>query len=75
MTNGMTDWELVVACLSPTQATISVSRDVDFHARLLCDGLGKLERHDFRLWGWSHVGDSSDAALARCAIYLRKVTG
>ena len=74
---SLTDRELVVACLSATKATITIPSGVDQHARLLCDGMGKLCEPDLdrrtatRCYDWSHVRDSSDKA-AKCAAYLRR---
>ena len=75
---SMSDWDLVVACLSPTQGTIRLSREADLAARLLCNGMGKLSKGDldprdnYPATDWSHVRDSSEEAVAQCAAYLRQ---
>jgi hypothetical protein len=65
-------WDLVVACLSPTKASVELSAEADLHARLLCDGFGKLDRRSDLVYDWSHVRDSSEAALDACAEFLTK---
>jgi hypothetical protein len=77
------NWELVVSCLSPTKGTVrqaAIAGDegaatIFEVAYLLCDGFGQIDGRWAReqCWDWSHVRDSSDEALARCADYLRSV--
>lgn len=73
-----TDWDIIVACLSPTKATVTIPSGVDRHARFLCDGMGPLSQENldpndsYLLYDWSHVRDSSVEALAECAAYLRR---
>jgi len=74
---NLTDWDLIVACLSPTKGTITIHTAADRQARLLCDGMGKLSVADlpadlYPLYDWSHVRDSSEAAVTECAKFLRQ---
>jgi hypothetical protein len=74
---SMSDWDLVVACLG-IRSTIKLSREADLAARLLCDGMGRLSKSDldpadyYPATDWSHVRDSSEAAVTQCAAYLRQ---
>jgi len=76
-TNEMGDWDLVVACLG-IRRTIKLSNEADLAARLLCDGMGQLSKSDldpadhYPATDWSHVRDSSEQAITRCAAYLRQ---
>lgn len=76
-TSTTNDWDLVVACLSPTKSTTKLSGEANLAARLLCDGMGKLSKADidpvdnYPASDWSHVRDSSNEAIAACAAYLR----
>lgn len=76
-TKTASDWELVVACLSPTQGRVRISREATLAAQLLCDGMGRLHKADvdpvdnYPASDWSHVRDSSDHAVAACGTYLR----
>ncbi len=72
----MTDWDLLVATLSPTQGSILLEEKFDKEARARCDGFGRmtikeLERID-ALFDWSHVRDSSKEAIASAALFVRK---
>jgi len=74
----MSDWDIIVACLSPTQKTIDIGAEASLAARLLCDGQGQLMLADldpidnYPASDWSHVRDSSEPALRTCAAYLRQ---
>lgn len=73
------DWALVVRCLSyngDLRARVDAA-GLYATAYLLCDGFGTIDLDwaEGQCWDWSHVRDSSDAALARCAAYLRSGLG
>lgn len=72
----MSDWDLLVAALSPTQGSFLLEEKFDKQARARCDGFGlmsikELERID-ALFDWSHVRDSSKNAIASAALFIRK---
>lgn len=75
---SLSDWQLVVAYLSPAKSSIAIPSGIERHARLLCDGMGHLAETDldptdsYPLYDWSHVRDSSDDAIAECAAFLRR---
>lgn len=74
----MADRDLVVACLHYSGAYYGrLLRGADLGARLLCDGFGRLSSAELDTLGvtydWSHVRDSSPAAIASTASYLRQV--
>lgn len=71
-------WEILVACLH-YRGTCRDLPELARHqraARLLCDGMGNLAGCEDESWfadalhDWSHVRDSSDAAMLRAAYYL-----
>lgn len=73
-----TDWDLLVACLSPTKRTTKVPPAIEQEARMECDGFGSLKHCGLSsvqvldlLWDWSHVRDSSPPAIAAAAKVLR----
>jgi hypothetical protein len=72
------DWGLVVECLSPTSRKFQIPPGIERNARMECDGFGSLKGSDLppaqikdMLWDWSHVRDSSPAALSSAAKVLR----
>jgi hypothetical protein len=75
----VSDWEVVVWCLSPTQDKLGhlVSVADKEKARRLADGMGRVTpemeaRDPGVLWDWSHVRDSSPEAIAAMAKFLRQ---
>ena len=72
----MTDWDLLVATLSPTQASINLETTLDKEARARCDGFGSMSIKELEmidaLFDWSHVRDSSKEAIASAAAFIRK---
>ena len=75
----VSDWELVVWCLSPTKDKLGhlITTVQAEAARRLADGFGTVvgstEPELVFLWDWSHVRDSSPTAVAAMAAYLRGV--
>lgn len=71
------DWDLVVSCLSYQGEKRSlVPSGVANHAWTLADGFGKCSLyyiHGTLEWDWSHIRDSSAAAVAEMAAYLRQM--
>lgn len=75
------DWNLVLD-FTRGERRGELSRAEARELRLLADGFGDLRGTDYAenaahqdlLWDWSHVRDSSDAAVARMAAYLRRRT-
>ena len=72
------DWNLLVACLSPTKRTTKVPESVEKAARMECDGFGSLKHCGLSsvqvldlMWDWSHVRDSSPSAISSAAKVLR----
>lgn len=74
------DWEMVANCLHWEGKHYEKAVRYQFETRLLADGFGDLTRKkphytkdtwESMLWDWSHVRDSSHAAIAKMADYLR----
>ena len=71
----MTDWELLVAALGPTKSIFQLTTKDDERARVLCDGFGRMSAAQLReleaTFDWSHVRDSTPAAIAEAATFIR----
>jgi len=71
------DWDVVVAALSSSSEHRLAAR-AQIRVRELADGFGALrgpmtDRKMDLIWDWSHVRDSSDAAVARMASLVRRM--
>ncbi|MEE9471800.1 MAG: hypothetical protein V3W32_08760 [Gemmatimonadota bacterium] len=73
---SLPDWDLLVACLSPTKSIVQLTVEDDEAARVLCDGFGEMSAA--MLWNleatfdWSHVRDSSERAIRKAAAFIRE---
>jgi len=74
-TAQLDDWQLVVEFLHHNGKHRDLLNDrLQGHIRLLADGFGDLRGARFApelLWDWSHVRDSSPAAVKRMADKIR----
>lgn len=73
----MTDFELLHKFLNHSSTACGVLSDKQHqHAMSLCDGFGRMTITQLRelglTWDWSHVRDSSDAAIVSAAAFVRE---
>jgi hypothetical protein len=76
----LNDWDLIVATMHWSGAASTALREADYGAVMAeGDGYGKMTAAELRARGlecdWSHVRDSSPAAMCAMAAKIREVLG